>query len=209
MSSFGYSNGTFGLLKVERPMLNQFIFQLQHLLNSLQSNVYEALEIVGALWVIQLLNYLLAYRLNFFGIVPRDFFGIVGIPLAPLLHSSFSHLFFNTIPLFALSCFLLISGEKNFMDVTLIIMAISGLGIWLFGRPGVHIGASSMIMGYFSYLMVEAYMHPSVTTWVLAGLVVYYFGSLLLSLFPQEERVSWEGHLFGFVAGLAAVWLLQ
>ncbi|MDX2164953.1 MAG: rhomboid family intramembrane serine protease [Gammaproteobacteria bacterium] len=190
-------------------MLNQFIFQLQQLLNSLQVNVYQSLEIILALWVIQVLNYLLGYRLNFFGIVPRDLFGIIGIPLSPLLHSSFSHLFFNSIPLFALSCFLLISGEKTFMDVTLIIVAISGTAIWLFGRPGVHIGASSVIMGYFSYLMVEAYMHPSVATWVLAGLVVYYFGGLFLSLFPQEERVSWEGHLFGFAAGLAAVWLLQ
>ena len=190
-------------------MINHFIFQLQQLFNSLQVNVYEALEIIAGLWLIQFLNYLLGYRLNAFGIVPRDIVGFVGIPVAPFLHGSFSHLFFNTIPLFALSCFLLISGEKNFVHVTLIIIAISGLGIWLFGRSGVHIGASSLIMGYFSYLMVDAYMHPSVATWVLAGLVVYYFGSLLLSLFPQEERVSWEGHLFGFAAGVAAVWLLQ
>ena len=190
-------------------MLDHFLSQLVNLFNSLGLNVHVALEIVAVLWLIQILNYLLAYRLNFFGIAPRSLFGLICIPFAPLLHGSFTHLFFNSIPLFALSCFLLISGTDNFIHVTLIIGAISGLATWLLGRPGIHIGASSIIMGYFSYLLVNAYRHPSVATWVLAGLCVYYFGSLIVSLFPEEERVSWEGHVFGFAAGLGALWLLQ
>jgi len=189
-------------------MLDNFLSQLLNLFNSLELNVYGALEIIAVLWLIQILNYLLAYRLNFFGITPRTLFGLICIPFAPFLHGSFTHLFFNTIPLFALSCFLLISGTDNFIHVTLIIAGLSGLGTWLLGRPGIHIGASSIVMGYFSYLLVDAYKHPSVETWVLAGFCFYYFGSLILSLFPEEERVSWEGHVFGFAAGLVAVYLL-
>ncbi len=189
-------------------MIDHLIFQLQQLLGSLQSNVGLALEIVVSLWVVHLLNYVLAYSLNFFGITPRSMFGLICIPFAPFLHSSFTHLFFNTIPLFVLSCFLLLNGEQNFIHISLIIIGGAGLGTWLCGRTGTHVGASSVIMGYFSYLLINAYYHPSVNSWIIAGLVVYYFGSLFFSLFPQEERVSWEGHVFGFLAGLAAFYFL-
>lgn len=190
-------------------MLDNFILQLQLLFNSLKLNAQGALIILGLLWVIQLFNFCIHYRLNYLGILPRNIFGLVGIFFSPFLHGSFSHLFFNSIPLFALSCFLLISGLSNFLWVTGIIMGISGLLTWLFARRGLHIGASSLIMGYFSYLLVSAYYHPSVNTWVLAGFCFYYFFSLFLSLFPEEERVSWEGHVFGFIAGLAAVYILK
>lgn len=190
-------------------MVDRLIFQLQQLFDSLQFNVHFALMVLAALWLIQMLNYLVAYRLNFFGIVPRDLFGFVCIPFAPFLHNSFTHLFFNSIPLFVLSCFLLISGEKTFIHVSLMVIVFSGLGTWLFGRRGSHVGASSVVMGYFSYLLIQACYKPSVATWVLAGLVLYYFGSLFFSLFPQEERVSWEGHVFGFLAGIAAFYVLR
>lgn len=163
--------------------------------------------ILALLWIIQVVNFSIGYRLNCLGIRPRRFLGLIGIPCSPFLHGSFSHLFFNSIPLFALSCFLLINGLHHFLVVTAIITGLSGSAMWLFARSGRHVGASSVIMGYFSYLLVNAYLHPSVNAWVLAAMCAYYFGSLFLSIFPDEERVSWEGHVFGFLAGLGALYL--
>jgi membrane associated rhomboid family serine protease len=190
-------------------MIDNFIWQLVTLFDSLKFNVHWALMLLAVLWLIQIFNFAVGYRLNYLGILPRNIIGLIGIPCSPFLHGSFTHLFFNSIPLFALSCFLLITGVHNFLVVTAIIMGISGSLTWLFARRGLHIGASSVIMGYFSYLLVNAYYHPSVNAWVLAGFCFYYFGSLFLSIFPQEERVSWEGHVFGFLAGLGALWLLK
>ena len=51
------------------------------------------LLLIAALWFIQLVNWALHYRLNFLGIYPRHPFGLIGIITAPLLHSSFNHLF--------------------------------------------------------------------------------------------------------------------
>ena len=166
-----------------------------------------ALMLLGFLWAIQLVNALMNYRLNYLGIFPRHVSGLMGIVFAPFLHGSFNHLFFNSIPLFALSCFLLIKGTPAFVMISVIIIIFSGFGTWLFGRRGIHIGASSVIMGYFGFLLVNAYKHPSVMSFALGVLCVYYFGSLFLSLFPQEERVSWEGHVIGFAAGILAVYL--
>lgn len=163
--------------------------------------------LLALLWAIQFINVLVGYRLNIFGIWPRKIWGLVGVPFHPFLHGSFEHLFFNSIPLLVLMDFLLLSGMQNFICVSLVVIVLGGIAIWLVGRPGIHLGASSLVMGYWGYLLVNAYQHPSTSTIVLAAVCVYYFGGLLLQLFPTQERVSWEGHICGFVAGLAAVFL--
>jgi membrane associated rhomboid family serine protease len=173
----------------------------------LQTNIHLTLIILGCLWLIHLLNFCIGYRLNALGIYPRKIRGLKGIVFAPLLHGSFNHLFFNSIPLFVLVDFTLLSGIHHFISITCIIMLFSGLGTWLFARRGMHVGASSVVMGYWGYLLIDAYRHPSLITIMLAILCIYYFGGLLFSIFPQEERVSWEGHLFGFLAGISTVYL--
>lgn len=181
--------------------------QLLNALELIKANIRQALLIVGLLWIIQVVNFVLRYRLNVLGIYPRKIPGLVGIFCAPFLHGSFTHLFFNSIPLFVLVDFALANGLHQFEIITLIIMVISGLATCVFGRPGIHVGASSVIMGYFSYLLLNAYQHPSVMGVMLAIVCAYYFGGLLLSIFPQEEKTSWEGHLSGFLAGIAAVYV--
>ena len=91
----------------------------------------------------------------------------------------------------------------------MIIWIVQGLLVWLFGRRGNHIGASGVISGYFAFVLAQAIDRPSVTTLFVGGIALYYFGGILLSLFPSEERVSWEGHLFGFLAGVLAVFILS
>lgn len=173
----------------------------------MKDNLSLAFSLVVVLWLIWLVNWLLGYRLNYLGILPRHLFGLIGIPFHPFIHGSFNHLFFNSIPLFALLTLILTGGVAHLICVTVAITLISGFAIWLFGRPALHIGASGLIMGYLGYLIVNAYFHPSALSYVLAIICLYYFGSLLLSIFPKEEQVSWEGHLFGLFAGVMTTFL--
>src|SRR5690349_3343226 len=106
-------------------MIDNFIIQLQDLFAALKINMHMAVLILGLLWLIQIFNFCVNYRLNYLGIVPRNLFGLVGLFFAPFLHGSFSHLFFNSIPLFALSCFLLILGLHKYLIITGFIMVIS------------------------------------------------------------------------------------
>lgn len=179
-------------------ILNQF----QNIAAQLKENLPLALFLVAGLWLIWLINWILGYRLNYFGIYPRHLFGLVGIPFHPFIHGSFNHVFFNSVPLFALLTLLLTNGIPNLICTTVSITLLSGFAIWLFGRRALHIGASGLIMGYFGYLLVQAYRHPSASSYVLAAICIYYFGGLLLSIFPKEEAVSWEGHLLGLFAGI-------
>lgn len=135
--------------------------------------------------------------------------GLPGIFFAPFLHANFNHLFFNTIPLLVLSDFLLIHGLPYFMIVTLAITVLSGLLIWCFAKPGLHVGASAVITGYWALLLMNSYQQANVTSIMLGIVSVYYFLGIFYGVFPGKKGVSWEGHLFGLVAGLATGYFLK
>src|SRR5690606_2972312 len=99
------------------------------------------------------------YRLNIFGIYPRKIPGIIGIVFSPFLHGSAQHLFFNSIPLVVLAALILVKGHLYFYEVTIWIAVFSGVLTWLFGRSAFHIGASSVIMGYWGFLLFEAVIY--------------------------------------------------
>ncbi len=190
-------------------MINNLLLQLQYVFAAMQANVPYCLMIIGGLLAIHILNALLGYRLNLLGIRPRRFSGLIGIPFSSFLHADFNHLFFNSIPLFVLTNFLLIGGIPKFILITITIILCSGIAVWLFGRKGIHIGASGLAMGYWGYLLVNAYLYPSIMTVILAVICLYYFGGLLFSLFPGGRNESWEGHVFGFLSGLLAFYLFR
>lgn len=177
------------------------------LLLSVQHTAPMVLIFVGIMWAIHIVNALLGYRLNLLGVHPREIIGIPGIICSSFLHGDFNHLFFNSIPLFVLANFVMLDGVYVFYFVTASIILMSGIGTWLFGRRAIHVGASSLIVGYWSYLMVNAILGKTALAIVIGAVSFYYFGALLFSIFPSDLRTSWEGHLFGFLAGIATYFL--
>ncbi|MCL5261146.1 MAG: rhomboid family intramembrane serine protease [Gammaproteobacteria bacterium] len=174
----------------------------------MQNNLFFALKMLGIVWFVHIINLLVDYRLNAFGIIPRTFRGLRGIILSPFLHGNFNHLFFNSVPLFVLIDLILMQGQTAFFFVTICIIISSGLLIWLFGKNGIHIGASSVIMGYFGFLLAESYFEFNAKAIIVAGVCIYYFGGLFIALLPSvKKNVSWEGHVFGFIAGVGTAFL--
>lgn len=185
--------------------METILAQFQQLITLVKANQHIVLAGIAAMWIVHLINIAVRYRLNLLGIYPRTVHGLTGIVFAPWLHGDFNHLFFNSIPLYVLANFVLLGGVLPFFHVTVVIIGISGALIWLFSRKGLHVGASGLIMGYWGYLVSNAYYHASVITVLLVIVSLYYFGGLLSSLLPSSEaEVSWEGHIFGFIAGVAA-----
>jgi membrane associated rhomboid family serine protease len=193
--------------------LDNLFTQFELATTALQQNAANILLFILALYAIHLLNALLGKRLALLGIYPRKLWGIVGIPFHPFIHGDFNHLFFNSIPLFILACFVSLNGWPNFFCVTATIVLLGGTATWLLARRGFHIGASGLVMGYWSYLLANAYQHPNVISIVLVAVCLYYFGGLAFNLFPMKVKSSWESHVFGFLAGFAAnytsPWLLH
>lgn len=184
-------------------MLNEITACMELIVSQTQENFALLTKILLVPWIFFFLNLLMNNKLLYLGIIPRRIYGLPGILFAPVLHANFNHLFFNSIPLLVLSNFILISGTTYFMEVTIAITLISGLLIWCFAKPGLHIGASALITGYWGLLVTDIFQQSSLTTVILGIISLYYFAGIFLGIFPGKKGVSWEGHLFGLLAGIA------
>lgn len=190
-------------------MLEQLNRSLDLIVSQTRQNIDYLGIILVILWAVFVLNKLLGNRLLLLGIIPRHLIGLPGILLAPLLHVHFNHLFFNCIPLLVLSNFLLIQGLDYFLWVTFLVTVISGALIWCFAKPGLHVGASALITGYWSLLVANIYQQGTFTAIILGVMSLYYFAGIFLGIFPGKKGVSWEGHLFGLFAGLIVSYFIS
>ena len=160
---------------------------------------------VALMWVLELVDVIIfRQRLNIYGIIPREIIGLRGILFAPFLHGGFAHLISNTIPFLVLGWFVMLQETSEFFIVTPIIMLVSGLGVWLLGSPGVHIGASGVIFGYLGFLLARGFFERNFLSILLSLLVGFLYGGLIWGVLPIQVGVSWEGHLFGFIGGILA-----
>jgi len=187
--------------------MEQLANSVQHIIDVTQQNAYFLLKFVGIFWAVHLVNWAAKYRLNVLGIAPRTSHGLIGILFAPFLHGNFNHLFFNTIPLFVLGSLVLANGYDVFYIVSIMVIVLGGLLTWICGRKATHIGASTLVMGYFGYLLANAYYSFNTTAIILAIICLYYFSGLIYALLPGKKEISWESHVFGCVAGVAASYL--
>jgi membrane associated rhomboid family serine protease len=176
--------------------------------SELKSHIAILGVLVGLMWFVRIADSVLPGTANVYGIIPRTSIGLRGILFSPFLHGSYQHLISNTIPFIMLGWFVMLRSVKEFFTVSAIVMLASGLGVWFFGAPGVHIGASGVIFGYFGFLLSRAYFERSALSIALSLTVGLLYGSLIWGVLPNQLHISWEGHLFGFIGGvLAAKWL--
>lgn len=141
-------------------------------------------------------------QLDAHGIRPRTAEGLLGILFAPFLHVGFVHLVSNTLPFLVMGWLVLARETWHFGVVTVVTMVVGGFGTWLVGAAdSVHIGASGVVFGYLGYLLLAGWYDRSVGSIVVSILVFVFYGALLLGVLPGEEGISWEGHLFGLLAG--------
>ncbi|MCG8604923.1 rhomboid family intramembrane serine protease [bacterium] len=153
-------------------------------------------------WLVEFLNLVLGHSLNRYGILPRSFSGLVGIAFSPFLHSGIRHLLLNTIPFVVLGGLVSLRGIREFLELSLFVVVVGGLAVWLFGRSAYHVGASGLIFGYFGYLVASGWYERSIGSIVIAFATLSLYGGLIWGVLPVFVYISWEGHLFGLLAGV-------
>ncbi|ROP38098.1 rhomboid family intramembrane serine protease [Saccharothrix texasensis] len=164
------------------------------------------LGFVGLLYVVEAIDTVLGGRLDDDGVIPRDFSQWDNILWYPLLHGDWTHLTGNAVPLLVLGYLATSAGIKQFFQVTAVIWLTSGLGVWLFGSYGSHIGASGLVFGFLVFLLVRGIFARSALQIALAVVVFAIYGAALWGVLPGRPGISWEGHLFGALGGVLAAW---
>lgn len=165
-----------------------------------RSIVYPSL-FVALLWAIKIFEIGLDLDIVSFGLYPRAYSGLIGIVTCPLIHSSFEHLFSNSIPLLILGGITFYFYRPIAFSVFFWVYLMGGVWLWAAGRPAYHIGASGLVYGFASFLFFSGIFRKERTSMALSLIVVFLYGSMVWGIFPLESRISWESHLLGSLAG--------
>lgn len=164
-----------------------------------------ARTLIGALvlmWAIELLDtFVLGDRLQANGIRPRRTDGLDGILWAPFLHGGFFHLIGNSVPFLMLGGFVGLRGARYWATIATLGVVVGGGLTWLLAvGDGNHIGASGVVYAFFGAILTAAVVERRPGPAAIAIVTIVLYSSFFIGLIPQG-RISWEGHLFGAIAG--------
>ncbi|WP_020407895.1 rhomboid family intramembrane serine protease [Hahella ganghwensis] len=176
-------------------------------MNTLWSRTKIIMWLAIIMIVVHFANIMLNFQLLRYGIRPHVVESLPGIFAAPFLHGGLDHLFNNLIGFAIFSWLCLLRSLKLYLWSSLFIITCSGLLVWLFGRPSIHIGASGWIFGLWSLSIALAWFNRSALNIFIALVVVFLYGGMIYGVLPSDPRVSFEAHLFGALSGIGAAWL--
>lgn len=172
----------------------QFSFQ--------SKSLYIPVLAVIVIWFLYFIEIQFGFNFNKYGIYPQTLKGLRGVIFSPFIHSDIKHLFNNSIPLLAMLWSLYYFYSKIANKVLIIGLLATGILTWSFARPSYHIGASGMVYMLVSFIFFSGIFRKFYRLIALSLAVVFLYGSMIWYIFPVEERISWEGHLSGFLVGL-------
>ena len=159
--------------------------------------------IVLVIWLVGIVNAFMAYSLNRYGLYPRSVDHLLGVFTMPLLHGSFQHLMGNTFAVVVLGSLAAIGRRRQLLSLTLFVAFWCGVLVWVFGRPSFHIGLSGVIFGYWGFALANGYFERSFKAISVSLFTLFFYGAMVWQVFPLSQGVSFEGHFFGALAGIA------
>lgn len=165
--------------------------------------------LVLMMWFVKYLEYSSGFGFFELGVYPRHWEGLRGILASPFIHADISHLISNSIPLLLLGAGLIYFYHSLAFRVFALIFLLSGCGLWIGGREVYHIGASGLVYGLAFFLFVSGVLRGDTRLLAISLLVVFWYGSMVWGVFPLWRGVSWEGHLFGSLAGILCAFVYR
>jgi len=165
----------------------------------------KASSIIVIIWFVFLFFKLKAIN---YGIHPRDLHSLKGIIFAPFIHANLIHIVSNTVPLFVLTFLLALIYKKQWFTIFMLISILAGIMVWLLARgnsmgmPVYHVGASITIFGLITFFITSGIIKRTFRDFIIGLIVGLTYGGALWGVLPTNPYISWEGHLFGAIAGV-------
>jgi len=177
---------------------------------SYRNNFIGFFWVIALMWVVEILDRVFfGQTLEWYGIHPRDWSHWCGIFTAPFLHGSWGHLMGNSVSLMILGAVILLRGWEHLVSASIYSALIAGGLVWLIGDArSVHIGASSVLFGYFGFLIGLGWYEKTFRSILIAVGVIFFYGGAAYTMLPSDHTraglISWEGHLGGALGGFFA-----
>ncbi|MGD3110568.1 rhomboid family intramembrane serine protease [Streptomyces sp. YGL11-2] len=166
---------------------------------------------IALLWVLEGVDLVSGNALDSFGIQPRDLTGLVDVVPAAFIHFGFGHLAANTLPLLVLGFVAALrTGIRRFLAVVLLIILVSGVGVWFTAAPHSNTaGASGVVFGLFGFLLVRGFIERKLLDVGIGVAVGAVYGSIVWGALPTDSGISWQAHLFGLIGGVLAAFVFR
>ncbi|MCW9018463.1 MAG: rhomboid family intramembrane serine protease, partial [Kangiellaceae bacterium] len=161
------------------------------------------------LWVVKSVEELFSLQFSFLAVRPGELSGLIGVIFAPLLHSDYDHLIANSLPLLLLGGLVTYGYPISKWKTIAIIWITSGIGVWLFGRPSYHLGASGLVSGLFYFIFAASIFRRDKVSIALMFIAVLMYGGIMLGILPWDPKISFESHFFGAIGGAACALLFR
>jgi len=184
-----------------------FYIVKNYLSKQIISTAFYPFLFILSLWIVFFIQQHSTYNFVKLGVLPRDSRGIPGILTSIFIHGNIDHILSNSFPILILGMLLFFFYKKIAKTAFVWIWLISGVWLWIGGRnntdyPIYHIGASTLIYGLATFLFFSGIFRRHLRLMVVSALVVFLYGSIMWGIFPLKPEMSWEGHLFGALAGV-------
>ena len=156
---------------------------------NLKSLKFSAIILI-IIWSVKLFEIVFDYNFTEYGVLPRNFNGLIGIFFSPLIHSDVNHLLSNSLPVIILCLLIFNFYSQIAKKIFIYLYFISGLWLWCIGRESFHIGASGLIYAMASFLFFSGILRKNSQLSAVALLVIFIYGGLFWGLFPIDKNVS-------------------
>lgn len=170
---------------------------------------YQLLKLISFPLIMTLLLYFIKLyetindiHLTYLGVYPKSIKGLIGIITHPFVHADWTHLLNNSVSLFFLSLAIIYFYKKIAAQIIPLLWLVTGFWLWIFGRESYHIGASTLVYAFSSFLFFSGVFRKNKSLAIVSMLIVFLYGSMVWGIFPMNVQISFEGHLAGFLAGL-------
>lgn len=157
-------------------------------------------------WIVEIIEQTTGLSFVRLGVYPLHLKGLPGILFSPFIHSGFNHLISNSIPFFILMFALIYFYRRISYRIFFQLFFLSGICVWFSGREAWHIGASGVVYAMAAFHFVSGIIRNDVRLLTLSVTVVFLYGGMVWGMFPINPDVSWEGHLWGAISGVALAW---
>ena len=188
-------------MHIDRPPNSQQVFQED------RSRLKHGFRLAGlfslAVLFVFIVQWLFAQPLLAFGVQPREWVGLSGVVLMPLLHSGWPHLLSNLPPLFMMSLALFWLFPTAAWRVLAAAWLVPPALVWLFAASGTtHVGASGLTFALFGFLALSGLVRMQGPALAISLLTLFYYGGMLSGLVPDTPGISWQAHVAGVLTGV-------
>lgn len=130
---------------------------------------------------------------------------------SPFVHGNEAHVR-NNLPhllLFVGVATLMVPSAQAFLVATIIILIVEGTGVWAYGSQGKHLGASGLVLGFYTFIVGYGWlMWQFWITAVALIIAITFLKPAYYTLKNRNGQISVAGHIFGFLGGFISAYTI-